>query len=140
MPDLRTYSLFISHAWRYGGDYDRIESLLDGAALFHWKNYSCPRSNPAVDPQFIHPRSTLIKELENQIRPTHCTLVLAGIYVSYSDWIQEEIEIAQSMGKPIIGVKPWGQERLPRAVVSAADETVGWSTSSIVSAIRKWAI
>jgi len=59
------------------------------------------------------------------------------LYVSYSYWIQREIELAIDFGKPIIGVKPWGSERVPLKVRDAADEIVGWRTQSIVDAIRR---
>ena len=57
-----------------------------------------------------------------------------------TSWIQTEIEIATRYQKPIIGVRPWGQERIPQAVQDAADEMVGWNTYSIVSAVRRYAL
>jgi len=66
-------------------------------------------------------------------------LILAGMYAAHSDWIQFEIEFSQLLSKPIIGVRPWGAERVPQAVQDAAAEIVGWNTDSIVSAIRKHA-
>jgi len=62
------------------------------------------------------------------------------MYVSYRYWIQKEIDIALEMGKPILGIMPWGSLRIPQAVQDAADEIVGWSTSSIVTAIRENAL
>ena len=40
------------------------------------------------------------------------------------------------MGKTIIGVRPWGQERVPTIVEAAADVTVGWNRASVVDAVR----
>ena len=37
----------------------------------------------------------------------------------------------------IIGVKPWGQQRVPLIVQNNASEMVGWNTSTIISAIRR---
>ena len=50
MPDLKTYDLFISHAWRYHEDYDRLVTLLNNAPNFKWRNYSVPRHDPKIDP------------------------------------------------------------------------------------------
>lgn len=36
-------------------------------------------------------------------------IVPAGVYCSYSDWIEEEIALALEMDKPIIGVRLWGR-------------------------------
>lgn len=62
------------------------------------------------------------------------------MYVHHREWIQKKIEIAQEMGKPIIGIRPWANKKTPLAVQIAAQEMVSWNTSSIVDAIRRWAI
>jgi len=136
MPGLKTYRTFVSHAWTYNEDYYRLLKMLTGAPYFKWQNYSVPEHDP------LHTRTK--KELEqalyNQIRPVNIVIVLAGMYVPYRDWIQKEINIASEMNKPIIGIRPRGSERVPLSVQTAAKEMVGWNTSSIVSAIRRWAI
>ena len=136
MPELRNYRLFISHAWRYHDGYDRLIKFLDAALNFRYSNYSVPTSK-----KFEKMSNAELKdELRDQIRPTQCVLVLGGIYVSYSTWIQFEIDYAKQLAKPIIGIKPWGSERTPQAVTQAANIIVGWNTDSIVSAIRQYAI
>lgn len=137
MPELKTYDLFISHAWKYNDDYYRLVEMLNSAKNFKWRNYSVPEHDPVLDPDDPDDKETLTEELKQQIRPVNCVLILSGMYVAYSDWIQTEIDIALSYNKPIIGVKPWGQERVPKAVSDVAKEIVGWNTSSIISAIRK---
>ena len=62
------------------------------------------------------------------------------MYVNHRKWILEELEIAKSYGKPIVGIIPWGQERTPVEVHNAAKEMVGWNTESIVAAVRKWSL
>ena len=57
------------------------------------------------------------------------------MYASYSDWIDFEIDTSVSFGKYIIGVKPWGQERIPSRVSSNSDVLVGWNKDSVVNAI-----
>ena len=89
-----------------------------------------------VDPNTEAGKRKLTQELDQQIRPVNCFLVMAGMYASYKYWIQKEVEIAQSYGKPIIGLIPWGQERTPVYIQNVANEMVSWNTSSIVSAIR----
>ena len=137
MPRLRIYHLFISHSWKYSDEYYRLVNLLNNAPYFLWKNYSSPEHDPAVNPDSIVGRRVLTRELENQIRPVHCVIVLSGLYVAYSYWIQKEIDIALSFGKPIIGVRPWGGERVPRIIQEVAREIVGWRTDSIINAIRR---
>jgi hypothetical protein len=134
MPTLRTYNIFISHAWSYNEDYRRVEGFLNSAPNFTWRNLSVPKHDPILNSQ------QLTTELNNQMRPANVFLILSGMYVAHSDWIDYEINFARRIGRPIIGIRPWGAQRLPVAVQNAAVEIVGWNTDSIVSAIRYHAL
>lgn len=135
MPALKTYDLFISHAWTYNDEYYRLIQLLDDAPSFHYRNYSVPEH----DPLGTRTNHQLREALGRQIRPVNCVLVLAGMYANYRDWMKAEIEIAQGFDKPIIGLRPWGQQRIPLEVQNAA-HMVSWNTASIVQAIRVYSI
>lgn len=134
MPALRTYRVFISHAWTYSDDYYRIVPLLDNAPNFSWSNYSVPEHDP------LDTEDDLAEALKRQIRPVQIVIILAGMYVNHSDWIEFEMDFADQIGKPMIGVRPWGQQRVPIEVQDRVKEMVGWNTSSIVDAIRKWSM
>ncbi len=133
---LRDYHIFISHAWAYHDEYYRLVNMLDRAPRFCWTNYSVPKHD-ALD---AATDAELVAELRDQIKPTCIVLVVAGMYTAYRKWIQKEIDLAQAMSKPIVGIRPWGAQLVPREVASAAKEMVGWNTDSIVSAIRRWAL
>ncbi len=133
MPSLHAYRLFISHKWKYDDDYNRVIEFLDQANNFKCANYSVPRHKAFDD----LPVEDLKEELRQQIRPVEVVVILGGMYVSRSDWIQFEIDYAESLGKPILGIKPWRAKVMPKAVQDAADKIVGWNTSSIVDAIRE---
>jgi Thoeris protein ThsB, TIR-like domain len=133
MPALKTYHLFISHAWQYNADYYRLVEMLDAAPYFSWKNYSVPQHDPLA----TRTDAGLERALQRQIAPTHIVVIIAGMYAHYREWLQKEIDMAVEMGKPIIGIKPRGQERIPKAVQEAARVVVGWSTTPIVDAIRQ---
>ena len=62
------------------------------------------------------------------------------MYVAHRYWLQTEIELAQKYNKPIVGIKPWGQERVPLEVQNAANVIVGWNTDSIVKAVRIYSL
>ena len=136
MPLLTTYRLFISHAWDYHDDYVRLVNLLEKAKNFNYTNYSIPK-----DDKFGKMSSAQLgEEIRQQIRPVNCFLALGGIYMSYSEWIQFEIDFAVSLGKPIIGITPWGNTNVSRAVSTVSKEVVGWNTDSILAAIREYSI
>lgn len=130
-----TYNLFISHSWAYGDAYEKLIGLLDSkGGYFPYKNYSVPQDDP------IHNapnQAALRAAIERQIRPTSVVLILAGVYATYSKWINVEIDIAAQLGKPIVAIEPWGSEKTSKVVKDAADKIVKWQTDSIVNAIRE---
>ena len=128
-----TYNLFISHSWTYTDAYEKLVNLLDAKPYFSYKNYSVPKNDPIHHAYYDYQLKAAIK---NQMQPASCVLILAGVYATYSKWINIEIELAKSMGKKIIAIQPWGAEKTSAVVKNAADVIVGWNTDSIVNAIR----
>lgn len=139
MPALRTYNVFISHAWKYNDQYYKLESMLDAASNFSWKDYSVPIHDPLVDPKTKIGKEKLIGLLAAQIKPVHIVIIVSGMYVAHREWQKIEIEIAEYYKKPIIGVTPWGSVNVPLAVQQSAEIICGFRTDSIVSAIREYA-
>lgn len=136
----RRYRLFISHAWDYKDEYERLVNLLNTDTSFLWDNLSVPEESP-LSALLSLPKSYryLVRQLDERISRADCLLVLAGMYVAHRGWIQSEIEAAKDFSKPIIAVEPRGSERFPEAVMHAAVERVAWNTVSIISAIRRCA-
>ena len=130
-----TYNLFISHSWTYSDEYDKLVNLLDDAENFSYKNYSVPKNDPIHHAPYDYQLKAAIK---NQMQHASCVLILAGVYSTYSKWINIEIQLAKEMGKTIIAIEPWGAERTSLVVKQAADKVVGWNTKSIVNTIRGW--
>ena len=137
MPSLYDYRLFVSHAWKYGDNYNKLINLLDNAKYFSYYNYSAPSQKPLFPPGTPKTNQQIREMITNKIRPAQVVIVISGMYAAYSDWMQYEIDEAVRMKKPIIGVYPWGQINAPYAVTSVATEMVRWNTDSIVSAIRR---
>ena len=138
MPNLKTYDLFLSHVWRRSenSEYYRLENMLSNAMFFSWRNYSVPEH----DPLETKTDAQLHAQIENRIRAVNCFVVVAGMYVNYRKWIQRELDLAIAYDKPIVGVIPWGQQRVPSELQQLVDEMVGWNTESIVGAIRRVSI
>lgn len=137
MPSLKTYDLFLSHAWKYNEDYYRLEEMLKDANLFKWRNYSVPIHDPLINPNHPVGKVKLTHLLNKQLKPVNCVLIIGGMYAAHSEWILKEIEIASNFKKPIIGIYPWGQINMPMAIKKSAVELVGWNTNSIVQSIRR---
>lgn len=136
----RPYKLFISHAWDYGSQYDGLVKLLRTDLFFHWVDLSVSEDNqlpthPLLQKSFRY----LVRQLDEKIQQADCVLVIAGMYFSHRGWIQSEIEAAREFRKPIIAIKPWGNEKMP-AVLSAqilSADDVAWNRQSIISSIRQ---
>jgi hypothetical protein len=133
MPQLYPYRLFISHAWSYSEEYYRLIDLLNNHPNFEYRNYSVPQHDP------LETKSQLRSKLLDQINPSQVVLILAGMYAAHSEWINFEIETAARLGKPIIGVRPWAQERIPQVVESNATVMHGFNVAPIVESIRQFA-
>ena len=127
------YNIFISHSWSYSYTYQELISLLDSNPYFKYKDYSVPKDDP------IHGANSdekLKQAIKNQMQHASCVLILAGVYSTYSKWINIEISLAKALNKKIIAVEPWGSEKTSRIVKNNADEIVKWQSSSIIRAIR----
>ncbi|MCB1663767.1 MAG: TIR domain-containing protein [Pseudomonadales bacterium] len=135
MPTLKNHRIFISHSWAYGDAYEKLVGFFNEHPNFHWTDYSVPKNDP------IHNapnEKMLYNAIKNQIAPAHCIVMLAGVYSSYSKWINKEIEIAKTVfSKPIVAIEPWASEKTSKVVKENADEIVKWQSSSIVNAIKR---
>lgn len=139
MPELKNYRIFISHAWKYGADYDKLISLLNSTPYFSYYNYSAPKEKPLNLPNTTRDLSKEIAEqLENKIKNSQCILVISGMYYNNKEWMQFEIETAIKYNKPIISIIPWGNSYTPTDLQKVSKIQVGWNSSSIVNAIRTY--
>ena len=127
----KTYHVFISHAWHRSEHYKKVVEWLDDSNIT-WSNYSVPEE----DPSHSGNKTKLKEDLTNQIKPSSCVIILGGMYAAHSEWIEYELNEAVRMGKYIIGVKPWGQERMPQIITNNADVIVGWNSKSVVDAVK----
>lgn len=131
----KEYPLFISHSWDYDDEYERMVELLESKSYFKFRNYSVPEHDDLDATSDLE----LKIELRKQINPASVVVVLAGMYVNHSKWIKEEIKIAESKDKSILGVKPHGNKQVPEYVQEHSDDMVGWRGISVVKAIRELA-
>lgn len=130
---MRTFNLFISHSWNYSDAYGKFVNLLNQRSYFSYKNYSVPPENPIIG---ARTDKQLEAAIEQKVRACSVVIIMAGMYSTYSKWINKEIAIAKRLGKPILAVKPFGAQKISSVVRDAADAECSWNTESIVSSIR----
>lgn len=134
MPYLKTRMLFISHAWQYEQAYQTLTTWFDREPNFLWKNCSIPSTHALPDKT----TQGLMRGITRQINPAQGVLIIAGMYAAHSGWIDYEISEAKRLNKVIIGIRPWGQERMPLKVQNNSDLIVNWNSASIIQAIRTY--
>jgi len=135
MPKLRRYRIFISHAWDFD-EYHKIKEFLNSTPNFLYSDYSVPHNNSLIAKN----KTQLREALKRLIRLSQIVLVPAGMEVNYREFILFELNFAQDIEKPIVGIAPWGARQIPRIVSRAAWEVVGWNRISIVDAICRNAL
>jgi hypothetical protein len=131
---MRTYNLFISHAWHRDEEYMRVVDMLDEAPRFDWNNLSVPEHR-AIDPDADR---SIEYHLRGVMRRANLFILCAGLYVSHSEMIEFEIAFARRIGRPIVAVAPWGAARLPASAVYAVTTVARGAT--LVQAIRQYAL
>ena len=132
---VKTRYLFISHSWSYGDAYTRLCNLLESAPRFSYYNYSVPQDDPIHNARNQYAlRDAIMRKMNN----THIIVVIAGVYATYSKWINIELDLAKNhYNKPVLGIKPYANTNISSAVSNTADLIVNWNTTSIVSGIRQ---
>jgi hypothetical protein len=135
MPIKKNRMLFISHAWAHNQHYWTLVDWFDAEPNFSWSNCSVPSHDGLSDKT----SAGLSEGIRKQIAPAQAVLVLGGMYAAHSNWVDYEIRQAQRMGKVIIGIRPWGQERVPQIVQDASIcDPVGWNRASVIQAVKEY--
>ena len=129
----KTYSVFISHSWDHVDDLKNLRNLLEKRGYFHVEFEEASPEEPINSENSAYIRRRLKEKISN----SDIVLGIAGMYASYSDWMKWELDTAIAEEVPIVGVIPWGQERISKVVTERSVEDVHWNTESIADAIRR---
>lgn len=76
--------------------------------------------------------------ITKRLQESDVVLAIAGVYASYSEWMQWEMDKAKDLGLKVIGVIPRGQEHISHEVFNRSAVDVRWNADSIVDAIRNY--
>ncbi len=128
----KPHKLFISHSWTYNNAKDTIIRFLDKVGLDYQSLY-IPKKDPVNETG--NDQKLLLAITENLKRST-CLIILAGVFPYYDRWIEKEIEVAKQLGKPIIAIQPWSNDKTSELVKKNANRIVKWQVNQIVEAIK----
>jgi len=123
MEGLITHKLFISHNGEGNEEYLNFFHRLLEAPDFEWKDYGIPGENET-------------EQLEEQIKPVQLVIILSGLYNRYPQLILKQIEISRKMNKPLILIRPYGMEEVPKQLEPLVQDIIGWNRVCIVETIE----
>ncbi|MCI4643426.1 MAG: TIR domain-containing protein [Hyphomonadaceae bacterium] len=134
-PQQVTLHLFSSHSWKYGYHREGLHDLLSQEWLkgVDYQDWSIPSSHPEDADADVE----LMQILKQRMRICDVFLVFAGMYAD-RPWIRDEVTLAEAYDKPIIAIRPFGQERLSKWATRFAHERVAWRGTSIRDAILRY--
>lgn len=136
---MKTYDIFITHAWRNHVDWIAMADLLDSAKDITWRNFSLPWYDPALDPNTDLGGRTIREILEKQVIPVTAVILLSGVYAipSSRKWLDIELDYARRHGKPVIAVPAFANKADPcRDTRTLADALCDWDAVEIIAAIE----
>ena len=95
----KTYNVFISHSWSHVNDLKRLRSLLNAKGYFNVEFMEVAPMHPIRSANTYYVR----QQLSERIKSSDIVLGIAGMYASYSEWMEWELNKAVEYGKPILG-------------------------------------
>lgn len=139
MADEKIYDLFITHAWRYHGEWTEMAALLERNPGLRWRNFSVPWHDPAMDANTETGGKFVRNWLETQIIPVHGVIFLSGVYEirSTRKWLDLELSFARKHGKAVIAVPKQGERDVPADVAAQVQGVCPWDAGEIISAIDR---
>lgn len=139
MPDTppRTYDVFVTHAWRYHDDWTGFAKLLNNLAGFHWRNFSLPWYDPALDVNTDAGKKAVADLLETQIIPAHVVIALDGVFAVKSSrrWLEDEIRLARDHKKPVLAMPAIGAAQVSGELKARCDQVLIWDGKAVAEAI-----
>lgn len=134
MSDASPIKVFVSHLFEKDPDYLRVFEYLESRERFLYLNVSNPDSVPGGG------KEGLKDELRNQIKAAEVMILPVSIYELNRDLVAFQMDCAGAFGKPIIGVKSFGETVvIQKIILERAAEVVEWDARSLVDAIRRHA-
>ena len=130
----KTYRLFISHRWDYDNVLQNLKDLLNSRGYFPAEYMQIEKTCPINSDLAWVVKANITRRLQE----SDVLLAIEGIYASYSEWMQWEMDKAKELGLNVIGVIPWGQEHISQEVYRRSIIDVRWNADSIVDAIRRY--
>ncbi len=131
MSDASPIRVFVSHLFEKHPDYLRVFEYLESRDKFLYLNVSDPEKTTDGG------KEGLKDELRFQIKSAEVMVLPVSIYELNRDLVTFQMDCAGAFGKPIIGVKSFGETVvIQKIILERASDVVDWNARSLVDAIR----
>lgn len=133
MTDIK--NVFISHVHKDDEGVEKLKRFIEDNSDLTIRDASITNENPnnASNPDYI--KNKIIRP---GIEWCGTLIVYITPKTKDSDWVEEEITMAENLGKRIVGVWAYGHANceLPKALEQMADAIVTWNSDKIVSVLK----
>jgi len=134
-----TFDIFIVHYWSYDDGWNAFVSLLDGVFGISWRNWSIPWHDPSINRVSAKAREKVIKLLRGQISQSKVIFVLGDLFdetKQKEDWLLLQIDMAEEMGKRLIGVHRRDGQGFPADLVPRMEEIIQFDKSAVALMLK----
>lgn len=119
----KVYKIFISYLNQEDDGYDTFISKLSSSYDFQFKNYGDPQK---------------LKQINDQIAFSNVFIFLSGLYNKNKPVIKKQLDIAIIFNKPVIVIRPYGMEDVPKELENIANDVIGWNAPCIIDSIKEY--
>ncbi|WP_409200981.1 nuclease [Methanobrevibacter sp. DSM 116169] len=119
--DNKIYNLIISSGKDENNEYNQFLEKIYSKTDFLWKE--------SVSSSYL----TASDEFFNKV---DLVIILSGIYKENSEKIDELVKASLKHTKPILLVRPYGEEEVPENLEEVATGIVGWNANCIIGDIK----
>jgi hypothetical protein len=133
MSESNPIRVFVTHMFSDHPDYHRVFEYLESANNFFYVNCSNPEAIPAAGGM-----DALKETLLSQIRSAEVVLVVSTMVSENRTLLEYQMNAAEASSIPMVALEPFGGlGKVPAAVASRCNESIGWNDRTMVDVIRR---
>ena len=136
MPYVKTYRIFITHAWFASEDYNRLIKLLESIQNFKIEVCSVTGYDPFIDPESMTGYDKLKSIMDYQIRPVNVAFILPSLFASHESWVKLAIYLFEMNGIFPLVMAPADGKELPGFLSIKAKAVIDWNLEVIEENIK----
>ena len=135
MSESNPIRVYVTHNFKESDDYLRVFEFLESNERFFYLNVSKPENVPSSGGM-----EDIKDEWISQIKESEAVIVLASLFITQTDNIRYQMDVAEANGKPIIAIKTFGGlEDTPEELIGRAAEHISWNEREIADALKRQA-